>query len=150
MEDAKTEPSTESNAATEESDDLVNLKDFISIKLVFEFQNHTAGSAILRDNEVALSEIRDRVLVFELPETSCNVEHNIMLRIGRREPGKDGDIKVIFQSTGKITRVKQLRDEKIRAVVTLVQFDEASWLDFIGLFARRQDEITEFLRQVKS
>ncbi|MBI3558470.1 MAG: hypothetical protein HY074_19545 [Deltaproteobacteria bacterium] len=131
------------------NDDLVNPRDFISIKLAIEFQNLTANSHPLHDDVVSLSEIRDRVLVFELPETSCKLDHNVMIKLGRRDSNANAQTPVLFQSTGKIARVKELKDAKIRVVVTLIQFDDVSWVSFMQLFARRQEEITEFLRQVK-
>lgn len=132
--------------------DVFNTKDFESIRLVVHFQNVTTRTEVKGGEKTGLLEIGNKMLVIELPAKSCNVKHNVMLKICQVERGKEKDPKKkpkkekeLLSVTGKVWDIEELDDESVRVAVECVQYDEKSWNDLLNLFSNRQAEIEKFL-----
>ena len=125
--------------------DIFNPSDFNSITISVTFQNLTSHAEGLSAEEVQLSEIEKDGPVLELPSNSCAANHSVVIELVREDPSRPGK-PLAFRATGKISQVEPTDVKKrIRAKVSLLQYDEATWLEFLRLHDERQEAVTEFL-----
>ncbi len=124
---------------------IIDPSDFQSIKLLTSFQNTSTGLKEVPPEKCTLIEIGKKNLTLELPLHSCNMSHNVIIKISVAETGMKQ--REILAVTGKVIHMEV--ENYTRVVVDCIQFDEASWNELLQIYSKRQDSITNFLKSAK-
>lgn len=121
---------------------LIRVSDFNSIRVEISVTNTTRNSPIDQPNfKIQFLEFTDDGLVLELPNASVQKGHFVTLRIDWTDAEENQGT---FHSGGKVTDF-----DKGRTVIQLLEYDQAAWEQFQGLFSSRQDDILKFLAAVR-
>ena len=83
--------------------------------------------------------------MLELPLHSCNMNHNVIIKISVAETGMKQ--REILAVTGKVIHMEV--ENSTRVTVDCIQFDETSWNELLQIYSKRQDSITNFLKNAK-
>lgn len=129
--------------------EFFNPSDFESVQLKIHFQNTTSGSGALPPELVSLQEMTEDGLVLGVPNSSCNINHSVVIEIERRDPTDEGE-PLRFHATGKIREVEKTDDKAvIRAAITMLQYDERTWKYFLSLNEESQQAVTRLFEQMR-
>ena len=124
---------------------IIDPADFQSIKLATSFQNTSTGLKEVPPDKCTLIEIGKKTLMLELPLHSCNMNHNVIIKISVAETGMKQ--REILAVTGKVIHMEV--ENSTRVTVDCIQFDETSWNELLQIYSKRQDSITNFLKNAK-
>jgi hypothetical protein len=120
-----------------------NPADFQSAKIDVTFENTTSRSAPI--SGVAVLEIDEKQLVLELPAKSCALNHNASIKLVRTDPNKPAEI-LTFKATAKVVETEKTDDPAVMRVRTqLMQYDDATWNQFLKAQGERQAAINKFI-----
>jgi hypothetical protein len=86
--------------------------------------------------------------VLELPERSCNDQHNVLVVFKRFDKVKKKD-KELLSVTGKVLQIQEVGEGKLRVFIECIQYDEKGWQTLLALFNARQEQIQRFLESVR-
>jgi hypothetical protein len=140
-------------------DDFIRVEDFNSIRLHLQFKNITTKTE-LRDGvrfyagekqeagdsqEIALVEFLDGGLVVEVPPRSGAEGHQISITV--LTEGVDPEIK--FVGSGAVEDIAPVESGRERFAILFTEKDDGAWNAILSIYARRQQEIMDFLAAVK-
>lgn len=127
---------------------IFNPEDFHSVKLAVYFKNLTTRTEVKSASTTPLVEIGQKTLVFELPSKSCNTNHSALVEIKKIDHASQKEISVL-SVTGKVKEIEELGEGSMKVIMDCIQYDETSWEALLSLYAKRQDEITNFLKSIR-
>lgn len=138
-----------------DASEVYNPADFKSFELDIFFRNNTTHTEA--NEGVRLLETGEKTVILELPPKCCNLQHNVMIEIYRKEqPSKNAPRnakpqkpELLLNATGKIAECETQDDGTQRATLKLVQFEEKQWNDLVGIYEKRQEEINRFLESAR-
>lgn len=138
-----------------DASEVYNSADFKSFELDIFFRNNTTHTEA--NEGVKLLETGEKLVILELPPKCCNLQHNVMIEIYRKEPrpknapksAKPPKPELLLNATGKVAECETQDDGTLRATLKLVQFEEKQWNDLLGVYEKRQEEINRFLESVR-
>lgn len=130
-----------------DSEQILDPKDFVALKFSVSFENLTSRTK-LSPESASLEEMGKSSVILGLPDNCCSTEHSVMIKISQIGPGAPAKA-TPFVATGKVTEIEAAADQRVRALISLVQYDEQSWKTFHAIFLNRQDEINKFIAAVK-
>ena len=153
-------------------DEVINLSDFKSLRLIISIENQTTKNFIFDnrrifpkgkdeiieegDYPIHLSEFLDTGFVIDVPPRTCSVGHTIKVMIETRNL----EVNKKFTFSG---RVKEFPDElptrarkggtssmdRQQFIIELSQYDPDHWKSFMEIFEGRQAEILDFFESSK-
>lgn len=133
----------------EEIEEILQASDFQSVRFSVQLQNLTSSTPLIEGSQISLLELdENKMLVLGVPRKSCNTGHHLSLDINRMDPNNDNN-QNIFHTTAKVIALEDHGEGYARITVSLIQFEESKWHEFLNLQANRQDEINQFLATVK-
>jgi len=133
-----------------DASEVFNPKDFESVRLSISFTNLTTKTELKNADNILLIDILSdpRQLGFEMPARQCNIKHNVLFEINKLDQ-KTGKTSPLVAITGRIIEVEELDADCMKVTVDCVQVDEKSWDDLVNLFAKRQEDINNFLASAR-
>ncbi len=117
---------------------------FKSIELLIRLVNQGSKTRV-QSPDVSLVEVVAKGMVLDVPKNCCSQGHYLEVQLQAQQ----GDVSVIFISTVKVDKYKDLFNGRRTISVSMVQYDEGSWKKFQKVFDRRQESINEFFDAVK-
>lgn len=132
--------------------DIINPGDFVSFSVTITGKNLSSGTAFKSAPPASIVEFQERQCVLELPHRSCAPGHHLLLAI-KVVHTNENDPLLKFDMTVNVDDLETLEtgegDRVDRVIVTLLQFNESEWAQYIDLFTHRQNNINDFLRAAK-
>jgi len=121
---------------------------FRTFKLALTFKNLVSST----DADPTLLQLiefsqEDKTLSLEVPARACASGHSVLVTI--HEVGLAAEPELILSATAKVQSLEKLDDHASKAVLLMVQFEEEDLKKLIGLFAARQESISNFIAQSK-
>lgn len=128
--------------------DLFDLADFESLEITLYFQNLTTDKIVEDITKVTIIEVGEKHFILGLPAWACDIGAHILLKIYKVEkPSREET--PLFNTTAKVDEVQAADQNQgqsmIMARLDLLQFDKKSLKDFLALFSKRQEEISQYL-----
>lgn len=116
------------------------------------FRNDTSGTETVKESEVNLIEFKEKGIVLEVPQSSCQQNHNLSLFFIKLPVEKvlktfkeAKTIKGAFEFTGKIIEYDFDKETDMATIdVFFGQFDEKLWTAFITSYIEKQNQVNEY------
>ena len=139
---------------------LQELDDFESMRITADFQNLTARTEIRdgkrfaggvlssrpgEDLSIEVPEFWDTGMVLDVPIRSGAPGHHLVLAVRFRGGGRD----LRFTATAKVEEVEEVDQSRQRLRVVFTEFHAPDWQQILGIYAERQEAISEFLAGMK-
>lgn len=125
-------------------ENIINPKDFSSIKFEFtEFKNITSRLAVDELDKIEFIEFLENIITLDLPQKCGREGHLFLFKAKVSNPKEEKPIK--FDATFKLIESEQLDAGRMKATCELMQYEEKDWKRIVELYAKRQEELTQFL-----
>ncbi len=123
---------------------IINPKDFSSIEFKFiQLDNTSSGTKVESLDTVEFIEFEDNVIILDMPQKCGAKGHNFIFKAEIKVPSDPKKIK--FEATFKLKDFENLDDARMKATCELIQYEEKDWMRVIELYAKRQEELTQFI-----
>jgi hypothetical protein len=138
--------------------DIFNAEDFQSICVGIRMTNETSSTQVMKDGRTygneAVEVLGENIKFLEFTEAGMS------LQVCRRSCEAGHLLQLDFEITGikielrftvkaRVTEIQHLDESWDQVWVALVTYEQHMWAAFQGVFAKRQQEISDFLAQAK-
>ncbi len=124
-------------------------RDFKSLEIRLALTNTTTQVPFREDQPApSLIEFQDSAIWVEAVSRGGARGHHVLVQL---EVWRGDRRLFTFEATGRIDAVEATQGQRAmeRVLVTLLQYEESEWEKFRALFAKRQEQVLDFLKAAR-